>query len=163
MEVAMTKVTEPLTYDVIVLGAGYAGLMAALGLAGRNKLARVALVSESDQFVERIRLQEGVSRTVGPRMPLLADFLGKTKVQFIRGRVEALDAVKRRVRVEINGGSAEFSFDRCIYALGSRIDDVSVRGVAEHAYRLDAGNGARLVSALRSKLEATAGKSVRVV
>ena len=159
----MTEGTEPLSYDVIVLGAGYAGLMAALGLAGRNKLARVALVSESDTFVERIRLQEGVSGTVAPRMPRLDEFLAKTKVEFIRGRVGALDAVKRRVRVEIDSGGREFAFDRCIYALGSRIDDASVRGVAEHAYRLDAGTGSRRVDALRSKLEATAGTSVRVV
>src|SRR5215471_15831143 len=163
MVVAMTEGTEPLAYDVIVLGAGYAGLMAALGLAGRNKLARVALVSESDTFVERIRLQEGVSGTVAPRMPRLDEFLAKTKVEFIRGRVGALDAVKRRVRVEIDSGGREFAFDRCIYALGSRIDDASVRGVAEHAYRLDAGTGSRRVDALRSKLEATAGTSVRVV
>ena len=159
----MAKVADTLGYEVIVLGAGYAGLMAALGLAGRNRLTRIALVSRDEEFVERIRLQEGVSRTVTTRMPPLADFLANTKVEFIRGHVEALDAVKRSVRVGVGGDNREFTFDRCIYALGSRIDEVSVRGVADHAYRLDPGSGSRFVGALRSKLEASAGQSIRVV
>jgi len=163
MEIAMAKVADTSDYEVIVLGAGYAGLMAALGLAGRNRLTRIALVSGNEQFVERIRLQEGVSGTVAARMPPLADFLAKTKVEFIRGHVEALDAVKRCVRIDVDSAAREFTFDRCIYALGSRIDEVSVRGVAEHAYRLDPGSGSRFVDALRSKLEASAGQSIRVV
>jgi len=159
----MAKVADTLDYEVIVLGAGYAGLMAALGLSGRNRPTRIALVSGNEQFVERIRLQEGVSGPVAVRMPPLGDFLAKTKVKFIRGHVETLDAVKRCVRIDADGDTREFTFDRCIYALGSRIDEVSVRGIAEHAYRLDHGSGSRLVGALRSKLEASAGKSVRVV
>ncbi len=159
----MVKVADTSDYEVIVLGAGYAGLMAALGLAGRNRLTRIALVNGSEQFVERIRLQEGVSGAVAARLPSLADFIANTKIKFIRGQVEELDAVKRCVRIEVDGGTREFTFDRCIYALGSRIDDVSVRGVGEHAFRLDPGSGSRRVSALRSKLEASAGKSIRVV
>jgi len=163
MEIAMTKVADTSDYEVIVLGAGYAGLMAALGVAGRNRLTRIALVSGNEQFVERIRLQESVSRTIAMRMPPLADFLANTKVKFIRGHVQALDAVERCVRIDVDGDTREFTFDRCIYALGSRIDEVSVRGVAEHAYRLDPASGSRFVGALRSKLEASAGQSIRVV
>lgn len=150
-------------YEVIVLGAGYGGLMAALGLAGRNPLSRIALVSESDQFVERIRLQEGITGPVVARMPPLAAFLAGTKITFIRGRVESLDAISHRVKIDIDGNTREIAFDRCVYALGSHIDDASVQGVAEHAYRLDSGDGPRSVAALRSKLAASAGRAVRVI
>ena len=71
----MTDTTSPSSYDVVILGAGYAGLMAALGLAGRNSLSRVALVSESDAFVERIRLQEAIAGPVAPRLPPLSGAL----------------------------------------------------------------------------------------
>jgi NADH dehydrogenase FAD-containing subunit len=150
-------------YEVVILGASYAGLMAALGLAGRNTLSRIALVSESDQFVERIRLQEGVSGPVATRIPPLGVFLSKTKIEFIRGRVESLDPVRHQLEIDIDGQTRSVVFERCIYALGSHIDQDSVRGVAEHAYRLDPGDGLRSVAALRSKLEEYAGRTVRVV
>jgi NADH dehydrogenase FAD-containing subunit len=150
-------------YEVIVLGAGYAGLMATLGLAGRNRLSRIALVSESDRFVERVRLQEGISGAVAPRLPPLATFLADTKVTFIRGRVETLDPIKRCVEINNDGEVRELRFDRCIYAFGSQVDATSVRGVAEYAYRLDPGDGPRSVAALRSTLVPSAGLGVRVV
>ena len=158
----MTDTTSPSFYDVVILGAGYAGLMAALGLAGRNSLSRVALVSESDAFVERIRLQEAIAGLVAPRLPPLSALFAKSKVTFLRGRVRALDPVNRRVDVDADGDTIEIGFTRCIYALGSLIDAATVRGVAEHAYRLDRGDGARSVAALRARLAASAGQAVRV-
>src|SRR5260221_14567261 len=93
LEVAMTDTVSSHSYEVVILGAGYAGLMAALSLAGRNPLSRIALVGESAQFVERIRLQEAVTEPVAPRLPPFAVLFAKSKVTFIRGRVEVLDAV----------------------------------------------------------------------
>jgi flavin-dependent dehydrogenase len=43
-------------YDVVVLGAGYAGQMAALRLGRRRLGLRVALINAEEQFVERVRL-----------------------------------------------------------------------------------------------------------
>lgn len=83
-------------YEVVILGSGYAGLMAALGLAGRNPLKRIALISDRDEFVERIRLQENVSGPVADRIPPLPSFLADSKITFIRGRIAALDPVRRR-------------------------------------------------------------------
>ncbi|MEX0697904.1 MAG: hypothetical protein WD099_10200 [Dongiaceae bacterium] len=43
-------------FDVVVLGAGYAGLMRAVRLAGRTRRGlRIALVNERAEFVERLR------------------------------------------------------------------------------------------------------------
>jgi NADH dehydrogenase len=150
-------------YEVVVLGAGYAGLMAAFGLTGRNRLARVALINERDEFVERIRLQENLSGPVAARLPPLAQLLRGTRVSFIRGRVESLDAVRHRVRVSVDGECRELSFKRCIYALGSNTDQSMAVGINEYAYRLDPGNDVRSANALRARLELGAGRPLRVV
>src|ERR1700680_2071124 len=42
-------------YDVVILGAGYAGLMSALRLCQKRQQLRIALVNRSDQFLERVR------------------------------------------------------------------------------------------------------------
>ena len=52
------------TRGVLVVGAGYAGLLAANRLAGRG--AHVTLVNERDTFVDRIRLHEVIA---GTRVP----------------------------------------------------------------------------------------------
>lgn len=159
----MANSTNVAAYEVVILGSGYAGLMAALGLAGKNPLKRIALISERDAFVERIRLQENVSGPVASRMPPLPSFLANSKIAFVRGRIEALDLARRCIRVEVDGEAREITFDRCIYALGSSTDWTSAAGVDEHAYRLDPGDGGRSSVALRSTLEARAGQALRVV
>ena len=55
--------------EVIVIGAGYAGLLAANRLAARGR--RVQLVSSTDGYVDRIRLHEyAAGRRVAPARPL---------------------------------------------------------------------------------------------
>ena len=67
-----TRTNGAAAYDVVVLGAGYAGLMAALRLRRHRQRLRIALVSASDCFVERVRLQESVAKPVAPRIPSIA-------------------------------------------------------------------------------------------
>lgn len=150
-------------YDVAILGAGYAGLMAALRLRRNNNTLRVALINASDQFLERVRLQESVVAEIAPRIPSISAFLAGSNVNFIRGTIVSLDASGRRIRLACNGEEQEVSFDQTIYALGSRIDAEGVPGVAEHAYRLEAGKGPRSPSALRRRLHENAGRPIRVV
>jgi NADH dehydrogenase len=48
----MSSITTPdntRRYDVAILGAGYAGLMAALRLGGKSKTLRVVLINASDR------------------------------------------------------------------------------------------------------------------
>jgi NADH dehydrogenase len=151
------------SYDVVILGAGYAGLIAALRL-GRQKMGlRVALVNPWDQFIERVRLQEGILAPVTPRIPSISAFFAGTTVEFICGSVMSLDAERRRVRIASDAQEREIAFDQAIYALGSHVDVDTVPGAAAHAYRLDPGDGPRSATALRSRLHQRADRPLRVI
>jgi NADH dehydrogenase FAD-containing subunit len=158
----MTSIEHSNHAAVVILGAGYAGLMAALGLS-RRVPGRIVLINEREEFVERIRLQESIAGEVAERLPNLPTFLAGTGIEFMRGRVLSLDAGSRRVAVDRGDGTAEITFDRCIYALGSTTDVSAVPGASEHAYRLDPGPGERSSAALRAKLRSDAREGLSVV
>jgi NADH dehydrogenase FAD-containing subunit len=127
-----------MTHDVVVLGAGYAGLVAAKRLARQlhdNEVA-VTLVSAFPDFVERPRLHQLATGQRIERTPL-AKFLDRTPVRLVIGAVVAIDLDGKSVTVADGGGvRRELGYDTLVYALGSNIDTGSVPGVAEHAANL---------------------------
>ncbi|MDB6082783.1 MAG: hypothetical protein JWN43_664 [Gammaproteobacteria bacterium] len=157
------SVSARASYDVLVLGAGYAGLMAALRLSRRKLGLRVALVNAEDPFVERVRLQESMARPVAPRIPSLMEYLRPTAIEFLRARVVALDPVRRTVQIEADGASHELRFHQVICTLGSRVDVENVPGAAAHTYRLDAGDDPKATAGLQRALRALADRPARIL
>ncbi|AHG49047.1 hypothetical protein RLEG12_08895 (plasmid) [Rhizobium leguminosarum bv. trifolii CB782] len=151
------------TYDVVVLGAGYAGLMASLRLGRRRLGLRVALINAEEQFVERVRLQEAMVAPVTPRIASLSDYLARTPVQFIAARALSLDPVRCRILIEAKGYAREIGFTQLIYALGSHVDTSKALGASQYAYRLDTGEGLHSAAALRVALHRLAGRPARVL
>ncbi|MEV0371056.1 FAD-dependent oxidoreductase [Streptomyces sp. NPDC050636] len=122
-----------MSHRLVVVGAGYAGLLAAKRLA--RKLRRsdvtVTLVNASDRFVERVRLHQLAAgqRWAGPS---LRQQLSGTSVQLVVGRVTAIDATGRTVCMDVAPGA--IGYDTLVYAVGSRARLGDVPGAAEHAY-----------------------------
>ena len=120
--------SERETYDVVIVGAGYAGMMAALRVGQRRLGLRVALVNRDDQFVERVRLQESMVAPVKPRIASLSKYLRPTNVKFICARVLSLDPTQNIVVIEENGSPRTLAFTQLIYALGSHVDTENLPG-----------------------------------
>lgn len=114
--------------EVIVVGGGYAGVMAANRLTKRDDVT-VTLVNPRPTFVERIRLHQRVAGTHDAVVDY-RDLLGKN-VRLVVDAVERIDAPGRRVTLS-DGTSAPY--DYLVYAVGSGSAVPSVPGAAEHAY-----------------------------
>lgn len=99
---------------ILVLGAGYAGLMAALRLAPHH---HVTLVDPSTEFTERVRLHELAAGRSASVSHSLSRFLGGTGVQHIAARATVIDPAGHRVIID---DGRTLSYDRLIHALGSR-------------------------------------------
>jgi NADH dehydrogenase FAD-containing subunit len=119
---------------VVVLGAGYAGLLAAIRLAGKSRKAEVTLINPRDEFVDRVRLHQYAANQ-NVRRKKLVDILGSSKVSFVRGTGTAIDLNKKSVLVNDQDlGPRDVKYDYLIYALGSQTDVDGVPGVREFAY-----------------------------
>ncbi|HVK25308.1 MAG TPA: FAD-dependent oxidoreductase [Actinokineospora sp.] len=127
-----------MTHHIVVLGAGYSGLVAAK-LAAR-KDTTVTLVNARDRFIERVRLHQ-----LGAGQPLrdrpLADLIDGTGITLVVDRVTAIDPEAKTVHLT-NG---TLPYDTLIYALGSQADLDTVPGTREHAFTVaDADQATRL-------------------
>lgn len=134
------------TPQVLVLGAGYAGVLCANRVAARvGGAARVTLVSATAEFVDRIRLHEALAGRALPRRTVQS-FL-RDDVRFVEGRVDAVRVAERVVTVS---GRDPLRFDAMVCALGSRWSS-PVPGAREHAAGL-AGRGSaeRVAATLRT-------------
>ncbi|TCP46738.1 NADH dehydrogenase FAD-containing subunit [Tamaricihabitans halophyticus] len=118
-----------MTTRIVVLGAGYSGLVAAQ-LVARHADTHVTLVNANEWFVERVRLHQ-VAAGQQVRRKQIAQLLGDAPVELVIDRAVAIDAAARAVRL---AGGDQLEYDMLVYAIGSQSDVDSVPGVAEHAY-----------------------------
>ncbi|MFE0172459.1 NAD(P)/FAD-dependent oxidoreductase [Streptomyces sp. NPDC059002] len=132
--------------EVVVIGGGYAGVMAANRLTRRDDVT-VTLINPRPAFVPRLRLHQLVSgsheavvdyaEVLAPGVRLLVD------------SVTGIDAAGRSVT---SAGGRTIAYDHLIYAAGSGSADLGVPGAAEHAHPIATLEAARR---LRSVLDAT--------
>lgn len=125
--------------QVVVIGAGYAGLMTAIRLAGKTEKyqVKVTLVNAAATFTERPRLHEVATGNSTPLRPLAAMLEGTT-VQFCQGMVTSLDTKEQQIQVQTGENEVSLLYDYLVVALGSQVDRDTVPGARTHAYTLDA-------------------------
>ncbi|MGW3653187.1 NAD(P)/FAD-dependent oxidoreductase [Streptomyces sp. NPDC000878] len=114
--------------DVVVIGGGYAGVMAANRLTQRTDIT-VTLINPRPTFVDRIRLHQlvgGTADAVVDYRKVLAD-----KVHLVVDTATRIDAPGRTVTL---GSGAPVRYDHLVYAVGSRSAAPSVPGAAEFAH-----------------------------
>ncbi|MEU1026501.1 FAD-dependent oxidoreductase, partial [Streptomyces sp. NPDC005904] len=132
--------------DVVVIGGGYAGVMAANRLTLRGDV-NVTLVNPRPSFVHRIRLHQLVGGT-GEAVVEYREVLAG-RVRLVVDSVERIDAPGRTLALASGGTLA---YDYLVYAVGSASADPGVPGAAEFAHPLASLEEARR---LRPVLDAT--------
>src|SRR5436853_1735099 len=122
---------------VVVLGAGYAGLMAAMRLARKTDAAvAITLINAGDVFHERVRNHQ-LAAGQPIRLHSVPSLLRGTRIGFLRGTVAALQPSQRQVTVQTGEGVRSVGYDYLIYALGSSVSTDGAPGAREYAYTLD--------------------------
>ncbi|MGX1271306.1 NAD(P)/FAD-dependent oxidoreductase [Streptomyces phaeoluteigriseus] len=151
---------------IIVLGAGYAGAIAAGRLAKRlhREDVTITLVNAEPDFVERVRMHQlAVGQDLKPR-PFAEMFAG-TGVRLKVAKVTAVDVDRRTVSLTGTDagpdGVEELPYDTLVYALGSGWNPQGVPGTAEHAHDIAGRPGALRLRERLARL--TAGQPVVVV
>ncbi|MDI3257423.1 MAG: NAD(P)/FAD-dependent oxidoreductase [Kyrpidia sp.] len=130
---------------VVILGAGYAGVVTALGLAKETTVQEVeiTLVNKYDYHQLVTQLYEpaaAAKRDTEVRIPLARLLSGK-HVRFVRDVVTKIDLQAKTVMLQ--GG--ELQYDYLVVALGSETEYFGIPGMKEHSMTLKSVDEARLI------------------
>jgi NADH dehydrogenase len=131
--------------NVVILGAGYGGLMTAVRLqkmVGVNE-ANITLVNKNDYHYETTWLHEASAGTLHHdrvRYPI-ADVIDRNKVNFVKDTVVKIVPEEQRVILQ-NG---ELSYDYLVVALGFESETFGIKGLKEYAFSIANVNAARQI------------------
>ncbi|RXG89008.1 NAD(P)/FAD-dependent oxidoreductase [Bradyrhizobium zhanjiangense] len=126
---------------IVVLGAGFAGLWAAIGAARKRdeigasgRDIEIRLIDRNPYHNIRVRNYEVDLGEVALPLPQLLDPIG---VSHGLGEVEAIDPAHREISLVTSGGEETLHYDRLVLALGSEVMRPDIPGLAEHAFDVD--------------------------
>jgi NADH dehydrogenase len=126
---------------IVVLGAGFAGLWAALGAARkRDEIGKPAadveilVVDRNPYHNIRVRNYEvDISEAAIP----LVEVLDPVGIQHRVAEVQGIDPVRQHVSVTTNSGSEVIEYDRLVLALGSQLVRPAIPGLASNGFDVD--------------------------
>jgi NADH:ubiquinone reductase (H+-translocating) len=136
---------------IVVLGAGFAGLWAAVGAA--RKLDEIgALTGEVEILVvdrnpyHNIRVRNYEIDLGNVAIPL-GEVLDPIGVSHLIAEVQTIDVGKQQVAVTTRGGRQILAYDRLVLALGSELIRPNVPGLAANAFDVDTYSAALRLNA----------------
>jgi NADH:quinone reductase (non-electrogenic) len=127
---------------LVIIGAGFAGMYAALSSARLRDIKGVSpkelditLIAPEPILVVRPRLYEPKPETLTAP---LRDVLEAIDVTYVQGHADAIDTRSRAVDVVTPKGTREkLPYDRLVVATGSRLFRPDIPGLAEHSFSVD--------------------------
>ncbi len=127
---------------LVIIGAGFAGMYAALSAARLRDIQgvspeelEISLVAPEPTLVVRPRLYEAKPETVTAP---LQEVLRAIDVVYVQGSAETVDTESRVVGIVTAKGTKNgLSYDRLVMATGSRLFRPNIPGLAEHGFSVD--------------------------
>ncbi|MGY3395776.1 NADH dehydrogenase [Bradyrhizobium sp. USDA 3311] len=126
---------------IVVLGAGFAGLWAAIGAARKRdeigaagRDIEIRVVDRNPYHNIRVRNYEVDLSEVALPLGQLLDPIGVTHGL---GEVEAIDPARREISLVTSDGEETLGYDRLVLALGSEVTRPDIPGLADHAFDVD--------------------------
>jgi NADH dehydrogenase len=156
---------------ILILGAGFAGLWAALAAARKRSEAgqrgadvEILVIDRNPYHNIRVRNYEvDISEAAIP----LAKVLDPVAVKHVAAKVESIDTTKQQVAISTARGSESLDYDRLVLALGSQLVRPAIPGLAEHGFDVDTFPAAEKLcahlSSLRGRTASQARNTVVVV
>jgi len=142
---------------IVVTGSGYAGLHVALRLTAmlhNTPVVELILIDRHDyhQVLTELPRVAGGTRAAGAVRIPLQDVLAE-RVRFVQTEISGFDLPGRRVLT----GAGPIGWTRLVLALGSRLNDFAIPGLAQRALSLySAGDAERVWAAVNKALDAAA-------
>ncbi len=130
---------------IVVLGAGYGGLMTVTRLqkmVGVNE-ADITLVNKNDYHYETTWLHEASAGTLHHdrvRYPI-SNVIDRSKVEFVQDCAIEIKTAEKKVILE-NG---ELNYDYLVIALGGESETFGIKGLKEYAFSIVNVNAARQI------------------
>ncbi|AND87737.1 MULTISPECIES: NAD(P)/FAD-dependent oxidoreductase [Bradyrhizobium] len=126
---------------IVVLGAGFAGLWAAIGAARKRdeigaagRDIEIRVVDRNPYHNIRVRNYEVDLSEVALPLGQLLDPIGVTHGL---GEVEAIDPARREISLVTSDGEETLGYDRLVLAVGSEVTRPDIPGLADHAFDVD--------------------------
>lgn len=128
---------------VVILGAGYGGLMTTVRLqklVGVNE-ADIVLVNKNDYHYETTWLHEASAGTLHhDRVRYdINDVIDRNKVEFVQDTAIEIDTEEKKVILE----KSEISYDYLVVALGGESETFGIKGLKEYAFGITNVNSSR--------------------
>jgi len=139
---------------ILILGAGFAGLWAAMAAvrkldeSGQAQTTEILVVDARPFHSIRVRNYE--LDPVATQVPL-ADVLEPIGVKWLTGTIEQIDTAQHTVTVQTADSTKMLDYARLVIALGSTLVHPSIPGLVEHAFDVDTfENTGKLLNHLQS-------------